>query len=202
MFPSLRFLGAVAAAAAVSVGLAACGGGSDDGSDAAAAKAKAQDAMLKFARCMREHGVQMDDPKPGGGVMFRSQAGADMSRMEAAQKACEKYMRGAIKQPSKAQQASIKENALKFSKCMRDHGVDFPDPEFDGGKVKIGPGPGSGFNPDDQSVQAAQQACQHFMGPAPKGGPGGPGGKQSARAGDSGKGGGAEIQISPGPGGP
>jgi hypothetical protein len=194
MFPSRRFLGAVAVAAAVSVGLAACGG--SDGDGGGDAKAKAQDAMLKFARCMRGHGIKMEDPKPGGGVMFRAEAGGDMTRMETAQKACSKYMRDAIKPPSKAQQAAIRESALKFSKCMRDHGLDFPDPQFDGGKVKIGPGPGSGPNPDDPAFQAAQKDCQHFMG-KPPGGPGG--GKQTAR---DGKGGGARLEIAPAPSSP
>jgi hypothetical protein len=57
------------------------------------------------------------------------------------------------------------DNALKFSKCMREHGVaNFPNPEISGnGQVglKVKGGPGSlGASP--QTMEAAQKACQHF----------------------------------------
>jgi hypothetical protein len=59
------------------------------------------------------------------------------------------------------------DSALKFSKCMREHGVtNFPNPEIGpngqvGLKVKAG-GPGSlGASP--QTMEAAQRACQHFQ---------------------------------------
>ena len=65
---------------------------------------------------------------------------------------------------------------LDFAKCMREHGIDIPDPQFgDGGRVTIGLGGGPGgedgpstdgpaFDPDDAKFQEAQEAC---------GGPGG-----------------------------
>jgi hypothetical protein len=57
------------------------------------------------------------------------------------------------------------DSALKFSKCMREHGVtNFPNPEVSSnGQVglKIKGGPGSlGASP--QTMEAAQKACQHF----------------------------------------
>ncbi|MEV4617896.1 hypothetical protein AB0J74_04140 [Asanoa sp. NPDC049573] len=57
------------------------------------------------------------------------------------------------------------ERALKFAQCMREQGIDMPDPEIDGGRIsqRINAGPG-----DD--VQAAQEKCKEF---APSGGPGG-----------------------------
>ncbi|HTF12747.1 MAG TPA: hypothetical protein VK659_31700 [Asanoa sp.] len=57
------------------------------------------------------------------------------------------------------------ERALKFAQCMREQGIDMPDPEIDGGRInqRINAGPG-----DD--VEAAQEACKDF---APSGGPGG-----------------------------
>jgi hypothetical protein len=50
---------------------------------------------------------------------------------------------------------------------MRDHGVDMPDPRFDangGMTMQIG---GGGQQPDPDAMQAAQEACQDLMGPAP-----------------------------------
>ena len=53
------------------------------------------------------------------------------------------------------------EGALKFSKCMRDHGVDFPDPQRVGaGGIKI---TGGNVNPNDPKTKAAQNACQKYM---------------------------------------
>jgi hypothetical protein len=59
--------------------------------------------------------------------------------------------------------------ALKFSQCMRAHGLtNFPDPSTRGGGIQIG-GPGSGIDPRSPVFQAAQKACARY---APfKGGP-------------------------------
>jgi hypothetical protein len=56
----------------------------------------------------------------------------------------------------------MKAAALKNAQCMRDHGIDFPDPQFgEGGRMqqKIG-GPGSGIDPKSQKFQDAMKACQ------------------------------------------
>jgi hypothetical protein len=56
------------------------------------------------------------------------------------------------------------ERALKFSECMRSHGVpSFPDPSG-GGHTRIG-GPGSGIDLDSPQFKAAQKACQKYFGP-------------------------------------
>src|ERR1700746_1459201 len=58
------------------------------------------------------------------------------------------------------------ESFLRFSECMREHGVrDFPDPGGGGG---IEVSPASGFDPRSPAVQAAQQSCKHLL---PGGGP-------------------------------
>jgi len=53
------------------------------------------------------------------------------------------------------------DNALKFSQCMRSHGVpNFPDPSSGGG-VSITPS--MNLNPDSQQFQQARRACQHLI---------------------------------------
>src|ERR671937_2283819 len=53
------------------------------------------------------------------------------------------------------------EGALKFSKCMREHGIDMPDPQrAGGGGIKL---TGGKVNPNDPKTKAAQQACQKYM---------------------------------------
>jgi hypothetical protein len=63
-----------------------------------------------------------------------------------------------------ARQAKVQEAALKFTLCMRDHGVDMPDPEAGegGGGIRIG-GPGSNIDPEDPAFERAQKACQKIL---------------------------------------
>jgi hypothetical protein len=67
-----------------------------------------------------------------------------------------------------AQQRQALSQALKFSACMRAHGVpSFPDPTTRNGGVTISLG-GSGMNPNSPQFQSAQRACRSLM---PGGGP-------------------------------
>jgi hypothetical protein len=57
--------------------------------------------------------------------------------------------------------ASAADSALKFSKCMREHGVkNFPNPEVSAGGIKLS-FKGEGVKP--QTMDSAQKACQHFQ---------------------------------------
>jgi hypothetical protein len=54
------------------------------------------------------------------------------------------------------------EGALKFSQCMREHGIDMPDPQRVGkGGIKLSGGKGLNFN--DPKTKSAQSACQKYM---------------------------------------
>jgi hypothetical protein len=76
------------------------------------------------------------------------------------------------------------DDALKFSQCMRTHGVpNFPDPTSSGGgqpTIQLNGGPGSGLDPQSPQFQAAQSACKHLM---PNGGQPSP--QQQAQAKDA-----------------
>jgi hypothetical protein len=67
------------------------------GRPTAAQQAKEQQAMLKFAQCMRSHGVpKFPDPKPGGALSLGSKAGVDPNtpQFKAAQQTCQKLVPG------------------------------------------------------------------------------------------------------------
>jgi len=124
---------------------------------------------LKFAQCMRSHGLaNFPDPSASGGFQFGSSSGVNpgSSQFQAASNSCRKYMpKGA--QPSPAQRAKALANALKFSQCMRSHGLsDFPDPQSAGNgiSIRIKGSPGSDLDPNNPQFQAAQKACQGIMG--------------------------------------
>lgn len=61
---------------------------------------------------------------------------------------------------SSSPSASKQNSGLRFSQCMRAHGVSsFPDPTADGA-LQIG---GTGINPRSPSFQAAQRSCQKLL---------------------------------------
>jgi hypothetical protein len=155
----------------VAFGLAACGGndkgegvasGNRHPSSAASAggnaKMNPQDAQLKFAQCMRENGVNVPDPEPGQPARIEDTSG-DKAKLESATKKCQPILQqgGGLMNPS---DPKIQDALLKFTRCMREHGVDIPDPGPDG-KMQVPSG-------SQAKLQEAQQQCQQFL---PGGGP-------------------------------
>ena len=118
--------------------------------------------MQKFASCMRKNGVpNFPDPSSNGSITIGSSSGInpDSPAFRKAQEACRKYTPNGGQPPSPAQQAQMQAQALKFSACMRAHGVTkFPDPQFSGGRASLRIG-GSGIDPSSPIFRAAQQAC-------------------------------------------
>jgi hypothetical protein len=190
-------------AVGAALALGACGSSDDNGGSGSSAKSqddKAFEGALKYAKCMREHGIDMPDPqRVGSGGIKQTMNGKPGSRakMDAANKDCQKYMQtGGGRAPSAAEQAKAKDAMLAYAKCMRDNGVDMPDPKFSnsGGGVtfELG-GPGSkggstgGPNPDSPTFKAADKACHSKLAGLGKGGPGGDGGPSTSSGGEDGK---------------
>jgi hypothetical protein len=170
-------LAALAASAIV-----ACGDGKPSTTTPTSAQgrgidAKAKKAMLDFAKCMRRHGVDMPDPKfeSGGGVQMTQKDSGDPATQRAAQSACRHFQDEAKPPPmSEAQQAEARKRGLANSRCMRQHGINMPDPQFDAdGRMTMKIDTSSGIDPTDPKFQAAQKACMKD----------GPGGIMSARSG-------------------
>lgn len=140
--------------------------------------------LTKFADCMRKHGVpDFPDPNAQGQIAFSSASGVDpgSGQFQQAQQTCQKLLPNGG-QPSPAQQAQARAQALAFSACMRSHGVpDFPDPQFgSGGRVSIRIGSGAGIDPRSPQFEAAQQACQKNLPGSPGAGQAGVSSKASA----------------------
>jgi len=152
-------------ALAATLFLVACGAEEDPSKPASTQtqEAKNRKAMLDLARCMRENGVDMPDPEFNGGRVTQRMKGGNPDKMRAAEKACEKY-RSQIKAPemSASEKQEFKKAALANARCMREHGIEFPDPVFDpngGARVKID----KRLNPEGAKFQAAQKACEKTM---------------------------------------
>jgi hypothetical protein len=130
--------------------------------DAADAPADPEEAMLAFAECMREHGVDMPDPQTdgGGGGVIDITGDADDATFQDAQEACEPLMENAMGdiEIDPEQQAEMEEQMLAFAECMREHGVDMPDPVFGSdGRVTVNGGPGPEVESDE--FEAAAEEC-------------------------------------------
>jgi hypothetical protein len=209
---NLRLTGATALPVAVAIfALAGCSMPFASPAAKASAATDPRQAMLQFTQCMRQHGINMPDPDSSGRVSVHSGTGSDGAstdgsamtdpndpKFQAAQTACQKYMpsggRGNMSpQDLKAEQAK----GLKFSQCMRAHGLpSFPDPQSNAGggntfQKSSGSGGGgpsggmfingqsfTGFDPTAPEFQKAQDACISIMGVkgAPSGSGGGPAG--------------------------
>ncbi|HEX3605392.1 MAG TPA: hypothetical protein VH134_05685 [Candidatus Dormibacteraeota bacterium] len=174
--------------------LAGCGHGIPSTQASSTTASSRQAAGLRYAQCMRSHGVNIPDPQSGGsGGGLHVQVGGpgstiniDGTTFQNAQTACQSLLPNGG-QLSPQQQAQAQQNALNFARCMRAHGVDIPDPQpGNGGIVKIQPGSGAGsINPDDPNFQNAQKACGSQLGKV--------GGFSASGTGGGGGGGGAAI---------
>jgi hypothetical protein len=163
----------------LALGLAGCG--TDDGNSAKSkpdSRAEEQERARQFAKCMRANGIDMPDPEVGedGGIKIRMggpgdktprKGTSDEGPMKAAMEKCRKYMPNGGEPVKLSPQEQ--EQQRRFAKCMREHGVDMPDPGADG-RVTIRHRPGSkSVDPDSEEFKEAEKACEPLR-PRPKAG--------------------------------
>jgi hypothetical protein len=167
----------------------ACGGSSsssevariDEGTTAAAtspqrttaAPEDPRDAILAFTRCMRENGIDIPDPdfSNGAGPRFQVPRDVDSPKFRAAMQKCREHLESIRQRFDPELREKFQDAVLAFAKCMREHGVDVPDPDF-----SQGPGAGRIFrdiDPNDPKVREAMDACRKVFTDAGLPGPGG-----------------------------
>jgi hypothetical protein len=158
----------------------ACG---SSGKSGTGSSSKGEAAGIKFADCMRSHGVpNFPDPGPGGGIQISSGSGINPQSpaFQSARNACSKFMPGGGPARGPASE-SRKLEMLRLAECMRSHGVSgFPDPTTTppaappaGGGIAFG-GPGSFIAVPQSLIQSpafkqAAAAC-NFPGAGGRGG--------------------------------
>ena len=114
---------------------------------------------MKFAECMREQGVDVPDPKAAAGGPAKLAGDVSREEFEDAAEACEEYRRDIAPQLSEEEQQEFRDKALAFARCMREHGLDVPDPTFSaegGAQMRLGRDKG---DPEDPEFQAAERDC-------------------------------------------
>ena len=160
----------VALLAALALAAAGCGGGSDEAAAGGDENDKRMDAALEWSKCMRENGANVPDPPVGQGGLLQigprpGQNAPSEATMRRAAKECEGILRdaGPGKPPSAADRARMEAAALEHARCMRKHGIDMPDPQFnsEGGGFAIRVDPKKMSSP---AWKAAEKACGNLLG--------------------------------------
>ncbi len=152
------------ALALCALALVACGGGGSE-SDGGGSAAQT-DPVLEFAECMREHGVEIEDPQPGENIAIED----DDPTTRKALAACDGKLGDAGQEPTAEEDEEFREGWLAFSECVREEGIDLADPEFPGpGQVRLGI---AGIDTDSPAFEAAAEACKGEVPPQTGGGVG------------------------------
>ncbi len=114
------------AAAGCTIVLAGCG---SSGKPSGSSDASNESVGIKYADCMRSHGVpNFPDPGPGGGVQIGAGINPQSPAFQSAQSKCSSLMPGPGGGPAPASEA-LKVRMLREAQCMRAHGLpSFPDP--------------------------------------------------------------------------
>ena len=193
--------------AALALVLAACGGSGSNGvatledaeSEAlvediedAAGDVTDEEALLAFAQCMRDNGVEnFQDPvvdtdgsvgfafgRGGGNQDGGPFGGVGQEVVQGAFQACSDNLENVAFGPGGGDfdQEEFQDTFIEFTTCLREEGLEIDDPDFS----NFGPGQGGGNNGDggpggggvfggqldidDPEVQAALEACQEIFG--------------------------------------
>lgn len=169
-----RLIRAIAFAGALVLVLAACGGDGANGTTptlptlseeptseetAETTTTEAVDpeqAFQEYTACMQEQGIEMPDPQDGGVIAIGSHDGFDFESFEAAAAECDPILEAAFGEfeMTPEQEAEMRDQELAMAQCMRDNGIDWPDPGSDGSTmIELGD------DIDPEEIDAALEAC-------------------------------------------
>jgi hypothetical protein len=159
-----KYVARVLAAATFAVLVGACAGNANTGSGVASLSDSNQpsaqqqgsdgktdeDRNREFAKCMREHGVDVPDPEPGqGGITIKER---DLEKVRPAQDACQHLLpNGGV--PEKMDPEEL-DKARQQAKCLREHGIDVTEPDPNNPGIR----PPDGV--DQDKMRAAMEACR------------------------------------------
>jgi hypothetical protein len=130
--------------------------------------------LLDWAQCMRDHGVESTrdpvraDPNvvvppgtPGGNVgLVTSIDDVEDPDFEAASTTCEPLQRqafGSVDAPDAGALAEERDRQLAFARCLREQGIEVPDPTYGDDGMSVGVGATLDYR--DPEVQAAVARC-------------------------------------------
>ncbi|MCP4967763.1 MAG: hypothetical protein GY926_21330 [bacterium] len=124
-----------------------------------------EEAFQEYSACMREQGIEMPDPESGGDTGTISIEGGpgdfDFTAFKEAAAECGRSLDAVFGEfeMSPEQEAERMDQELAFAQCMRDEGVDWPDPDTsDGGMMVEIPS-----DIDPEQMNEAMQTCSESV---------------------------------------
>jgi hypothetical protein len=119
-------------------------------------------AAIKYARCMRGHGVNVLDPDQNGNIQI---AAPDTPKavIDRAQNACRQLRSAAVGPGLNAKQhAQALAQFTKFTHCMRGHQIPMADP-ITGPNGAVGFYVPQGISPTSKRYTDAEASCKHLL---------------------------------------
>ncbi|MET4923071.1 hypothetical protein P3L51_12045 [Streptomyces sp. PSRA5] len=151
---------AVAALSVLALAVAGCSQGGEGGSSANDASAgqsaggNEQDQQLKVEECLQKHGVTINDAESGKGPSGIDYNDMSETEINEVNKTCGADQMSRPDEHTQVDQKT-KDKILDYAQCMRDQGLDFPDPTFENGGAMMP------MNPSDNPEIVDQDAkCQ------------------------------------------
>ena len=147
-----------------------------------------EEAILAFAACLRDEGIDVDDPTVDADGNLRPPRPRDIGQedremVRAAMDSCSGHLENVTFGLDAADRSEREDQLFEYAACMRENGYEMPDPDFSAfGQPGEGAGTGAGgggpfgaIDQDDPTFQSAQEACAGIFGGdrEPGGGPGG-----------------------------
>lgn len=119
-----------------------------------------EDRMREYVKCMQDHGVdaqfEAGTDGQGGGISIQGGPGDAKEKLEAAEAACKHLLPNGGEPPP--MDAERLDEMRELAKCLRDHGINVPDPTADEPGIRIEGG-------DKEKVDEAMKACGADKGP-------------------------------------
>lgn len=136
--------------------------------------------MLAFAQCMRDQGLDMEDPTVDangnlgfGGLRGPGQDGEQSGPPDGFREAideCQPLLEGLELGFGRGDETELRDTLLEFAQCMRDNGYAMDDPDLSTFGPGSGEEPGQRSGPfgdvdfNDPAFQTAQSACEDILG--------------------------------------
>ena len=114
-----------------------------------------QERWLQFTKCLRDQGIDVQDPGPEGGLP-RLAKGTDPAKRKAAMGACRQFAPGILSGGSLSPED--KQRALDYITCLREKGIQISDPDPKTGLPQRKDF--AKFRNPDEAMKTAQKACQ------------------------------------------
>lgn len=182
-----RSIFAVSILIALSVAACTSGDGGDDvasldptsttavGSAETSGPVDAEEAMLALTQCLRDEGIDIGDPiiDENGNpqlppIEFQTEVpddgdfdpDAEMKAMDDVMAGCQHHLEGVtFNAVELGDGVDIEDTFVAYAQCMRDHGIDMPDPDFSAsGMIDLG-----SADPSDAGYKAAHGECKEVF---------------------------------------